>query len=96
MVVTRLQRTQKEDAAIAEFTPEFFDASSRAWLANKRKCVNCTYKYICQKTFSSGKQCGRTVYKTEDLCRQHWALGLSANAAVEKKKEHAQEQETSR
>jgi hypothetical protein len=94
MVQTRQQRAAADqDAAArvaAEFTPAFFDESSRAWLANKRKCVNCTYKYTCDHTYQSGKRCARTVYKTGAFCRQHWALA----AAAEKKKAALPKQET--
>ena len=73
-----------------EFSPAFFDESSRAWLANKRKCANCTYKYTCDHTYESGKRCGRDVYKTESMCRQHWARAADA----EKKKRAIPKQET--
>jgi hypothetical protein len=94
MIQTRAQRAAADVKAAAkvaqEFTPAFFDESSRAWLANKRKCANCTYKYTCDHTYESGKRCGRTVYKTEALCRQHWALA----AAAAKKKAAIPKQET--
>jgi hypothetical protein len=57
-----------------EFSPAWFDASSKAWMENKRRLkTNTVYKYICQHEFESGKKCGRDVYKMNDLCRQHWA-----------------------
>lgn len=57
-----------------EFTSEWFDESSKAWLKNKRKIHDCMYKYKCQKVISkSGKVCGRDVYKVEEFCRSHWA-----------------------
>jgi hypothetical protein len=74
----------------SEFTPAFFDESSAAWLANKRKCINCTYKYRCDQVTQTGKRCNRDVYKTESLCRQHWALAAEA----EKKKRAIPKQET--
>lgn len=86
---TRAQRAAAAAAVAAEFSPSFFDESSRAWMLNKRKCANCFYKYTCEHSFLSGKRCGRTVYKTEVLCRQHWALA----AAAEKKKADLPKQE---
>lgn len=57
-----------------EFSPAWFDESSKAWMANKRRLKsNTVYKYICQYQHSETKKCGRDVYKNFDLCRQHWA-----------------------
>jgi hypothetical protein len=66
-----------------EFSPAWFDASSAAWLANKRKLGNCTYRYTCDYQYSTWRRCGRDVYKTESMCRQHWALAqkTATNAA---------------
>lgn len=73
-----------------ELTPEFsaawFDASSAAWLQNKRKLGNCTYRYTCDHMYSTTRRCGRDVYKTEHFCRQHWALAKNAAAAAQKPK----------
>lgn len=55
----------------AEFTSEWFDESSRAWLANKKKKDNCTYVYICQAINSKGTLCKKPVYKTFSTCRNH-------------------------
>ena len=58
----------------AEFSPAWFDESSKAWMANKRKLkYNAVYRYTCQHHISETKKCGRDVYKTFNLCRQHWA-----------------------
>lgn len=57
-----------------EFSPAWFDASSAAWLQNKRKQKNCYYVYTCDHMYSETRRCGRDVYKTESMCRQHWAL----------------------
>lgn len=57
-----------------EFSPEWFDACSQAWLANKRKMGNGTYRYTCDHLYSSTRRCGRDVFMKESLCRQHWAI----------------------
>jgi hypothetical protein len=45
MPQTRNQVKQQEQAMIAEFTPQFFDDSSKAWLANKEKYGQNMYRY---------------------------------------------------
>lgn len=60
--------------APAEFSPAWFDAASKAWLENKRKIGNGSYRYICEHQHSAWRKCQRDVYKTESMCRQHWAL----------------------
>jgi hypothetical protein len=42
---TRNQAKQEEKAMIAEFSHKFFDASSKAWLANKEKYGQNMYRY---------------------------------------------------
>ncbi len=60
---------------LLEFSSAWFDASSKAWMNNKRRLKSNTYyKYICQQQISPTKKCGRDVYKEHNLCRQHWAL----------------------
>ena len=58
-----------------EFSSEWFDESSKAWMLNKRKLkYNCVYKYRCQVPLGiHGKICNKDVYKTHDMCRSHWA-----------------------
>ncbi len=34
---------------LEEFSPEWFDASSKAWMQNKKKGKHCSYKYVCPK-----------------------------------------------
>ena len=53
--------------------PIDFEDASREWLRNKRR-KGAMYIYTCDHIYQSGKRCGRTVYKAEPLCRQHWAL----------------------
>ncbi len=57
-----------------EFSKEWFEVASNEWLQNKRKLKGGAYRYTCEHTYKHGKQCGRDVYKTTPLCRQHWAL----------------------
>ncbi len=67
-----------------EFSSAWFDASSKAWMANKRRLKSNTYyKYICQHEFESGKKCGRDVYKDTTLCRQHWAKTIKGQQTIE-------------
>ena len=54
-----------------EFSPEWFDASSKAWMSNKKKCENATYVYVCKKKGRGGHLCGRRVYKEEEYCWNH-------------------------
>lgn len=42
---TRNQLKQEEAKMIAEFTPQFFDGASKAWLANKEKYGQDMYRY---------------------------------------------------
>lgn len=42
---TRNQRKQEEELMIAEFTHQFFEESSKAWLANKEKYGQNMYRY---------------------------------------------------
>ena len=42
---TRSQLKKEEEAMIAEFTPQFFDESSKAWMANKEKYGQNMYRY---------------------------------------------------
>jgi hypothetical protein len=60
-----------------EFSPEWFDASSAAWRANKRRKGE-SYKYICQHQHKNGKLCKRDSFmhafdNTDLLCKYHWA-----------------------
>jgi len=57
-----------------EFTAEWFEASSKAWLINKRQIKPGVYTYKCIYQHSNTRFCNRDVYKTEHLCRQHLAI----------------------
>lgn len=61
-----------------EFSPAWFDAASAAWLENKRKIRGGSYRYICEHKHSAWRKCQRDVYKTESMCRQHYALNQNA------------------
>lgn len=55
-----------------EFTANFFDTASAAWMANKTKKPNCTVVYKCVYTPVDGKSCGKKVYYHESMvCYQH-------------------------
>lgn len=63
---------------IAEFTPQFFDESSRAWMENKVR-VGLGIKYKCRYIHSNTKPCTKPVFyepalKTCDYCKQHYKL----------------------
>jgi hypothetical protein len=48
-----------------------FDEASKAWHANKKSIGNSHYKYICEVSTKSGKQCGKVCYKCESYCWSH-------------------------
>ncbi len=53
----------------SEFTAEFFDQSSKAWIENKIKC-GTSYVYKCIYIHSNQKQCKRPTIQ-DQLCKQH-------------------------
>ena len=48
-----------------EFSPEWFDYSSKMWLQNKKKCGQ-SYVYVCKKD-----KCKNKPYKNTDICYWH-------------------------
>ena len=48
-----------------------FDEASKAWHANKKSIGNSHYKYICEITTKTGRQCGKVCYKTDLCCWSH-------------------------
>lgn len=48
-----------------------FDGASRAWLQNKKKLNDCTYKYVCVHCSISGRRCGRAPLANSDYCKAH-------------------------
>lgn len=61
----------------SEFTSEFFDNASKAWLENKIRC-GCAYAYRCSYTHSNHRKCVKVVTDGE-LCKQHFILIKSQN-----------------
>jgi hypothetical protein len=53
----------------SEFTPEFFDESSRAWLENKVR-MGAGYTYKCDYIHSNTKQCRKPAILS-NFCKQH-------------------------
>ena len=53
-----------------EFTPEWFDLSSRAWLANKKR-AGASYKYKC-----AVEKCKNRPTKTSINCKHHEGQGI--------------------
>ena len=42
---TRSQTKKEQEAMVAEFTPKFFESSSKAWMANKERYDQAMYRY---------------------------------------------------
>lgn len=45
-----------------EFTPEFFDESSKAWRENKKTVAGGWFAYRCQYLHSTGRRCAKAVF----------------------------------
>ena len=54
-----------------EFTAEFFDASSAAWMANKIKKPNATYAYKCSFIGIDKTPCCAPRHKLTTVCWRH-------------------------
>lgn len=63
----------------SEFTSEFFDESSTAWMANKLKKNDCTYVYKCNHLLLSGRPC-KNVAKTNMKCGTHAKTNAKAKS----------------
>lgn len=50
---------------IKEFSPEWFDASSSSWRANKKRKGE-SWVYICSRNL-----CKRVVHGVSDMCSRH-------------------------
>jgi hypothetical protein len=48
-----------------EFTPAFFDESSRTWMMNKKR-KGYSYVYVCKK-----EKCKNKCFGSTDLCKWH-------------------------
>jgi hypothetical protein len=57
---------------ISEFTPEFFNESSKAWQKNKIRC-GASYAYKCLYIHSNQKQCKHPSTNSE-YCKRHYIL----------------------
>jgi len=61
-------------SGIQEFTKEFFDQSSEAWMKNKVRRGQ-SMAYICTALTQDGKSCKRSVTMkdamSDHLCKQH-------------------------
>ena len=56
----------------SEFTPAFFDESSKAWLENKVR-IGQSYAYKCNYVHSNQKQCEHLATQDE-YCKRHYFL----------------------
>ena len=55
-----------------EFTSDFFDKASAAWMENKKKKENCTYVYKCAYIHTDGNICGKKASNIlHMMCHQH-------------------------
>ena len=65
---------------IQEFTKEFFDQSSEAWMKNKVRRGH-SMAYICTAVTHEGKSCKRTAIlkdaTTKHFCNQHRKYGIN-------------------
>ena len=65
---------------IEEFTKEFFDQSSEAWMKNKVRKGH-SMAYICTALTQEGKSCKRIAFiqdgTSEHLCKQHRKYGIN-------------------
>lgn len=61
-------------SGIQEFTSEFFEQSSQAWMKNK-VCKGHSMAYICTALTQEGKSCKRTATMkdatSDHVCKQH-------------------------
>ena len=73
-------------SGIQEFTKEFFDQSSEAWMKNKVRRGQ-SMAYICIAQTQEGKSCKRgSVIKdatSEHLCKQHGKYHINKMAKEE-------------
>ena len=48
-----------------------FDAASKAWRENKKKCDNCCFEYICIAKTKRGYPCRNKPCEKSNYCRIH-------------------------
>lgn len=67
-------------SGIQEFTSEFFDQSSQAWMNNKVRKGH-SMAYICTALTQEGKSCTRSAIlkdgQSEHFCKQHRNYGIN-------------------
>lgn len=56
----------------SEFTPQYFDESTKAWMENKVRC-DAAYSYKCSYIHSNNKQCHHPSTQNE-YCKRHFIL----------------------
>ena len=67
---------------LEEFTPEWFDACSHAWMLNKKRC-GASYVYVCDKP-----KCKNKVFSSAStLCRFHAEKEKEERLLASKEKE---------
>ena len=59
-----------------EFTKEYFEEASKAWMKNKRKLKDCYYVYTCSYVDKDGNKCKNDIkYRSNHSCVKHyWKL----------------------
>lgn len=62
-----------------EFSPEWFDESSKAWRANKKR-VGESWKYVCSNDLCK-RVCPQILGEHEHLCARHSNTSLSEKSA---------------
>ena len=67
---TRIYTLRKMSTGNSEFTADFFDQSSAAWMANKKR-KGQSIVYICTGIYKNGKKCNNAVVSSEDFCKVH-------------------------
>ena len=55
---------------IDEFTPQYFDESSKAWMANKIR-LGAGMVYRCSYAISSTRQCPKAAETGSEFCEAH-------------------------
>jgi len=70
-------------SGIQEFTSEFFDQSSQAWMNNKLRRGH-SMAYICTALTQEGIPCKRIAFikdgQSEHFCKQHRKYGINKMA----------------
>lgn len=68
---------------IDEFTPQYFDDSSKAWMANKIR-VGAGMIYRCSYAVSSTRQCPKPAESGSEFCETHCSVTKIKVAAKSK------------